>query len=402
MPISPTAAHLLLRSLFVYVPIGDARLINMANRYQPATVTAVNGVTASVNRCVGGLAPAVVAPEVFSAERFAVAMRVLNHLNTIAAAGVGAIRSRVQEMEYVVADLRLNWAALTSPYKPATPVVLSLAALWSALTGNESAAVRAYARERNSVHAIETLYNTARSGGAGVPTLANLQGLAAAVSAVDAARPGADNRYAGITSATLPDIRTLYGQHPPGAAFPGFGQWGPGDHGATDLNITGHFLKHVCGVAGVGVVVDDAAEHGRWWRTLEIRLTLPQVELACAHQNLDSVRGYFTGPDQTLPPGDVQNFLGRVPISGSPLLLSHLVDNFEPAYRDYAIAASRAFDEVLVQSNGERTFVAGSRGELFVIGRLDGGVLGISACYLPTNIELKMVGSRSNKLWDLV
>jgi hypothetical protein len=85
-------------------------------------------------------------------------------------------------------------------------------------------------------------------------------------------------------------------------------------------------------------------------------------------------------------------------------LLAWFLENYERAYRDYAIQCSTSLHDIVVSSDGDSVFVAGTNGDDFVIGRLDEstGQLGISSCYKPADPNEKMRGHHLLKLWSLV
>jgi len=399
MPLSDATVHLLARSVGVYVLIGDVRLNGMKNNYHQTTATAVNGATARVSQIVSTLDPTPIVPNQFLLSRFTAAKKVMDYING-AVADLAKARDRIDEAEFVIVGLGLPYNALTANN---APVAAGLRAQWQHLTMSQRADVAAYARSRAANAAMTNLVNMGAVGGVGV--LVNLQALANISAAVSAARAGDGQRFSGITPATLGDLRTLYGTRAPNGGFAGFNAWGPGDHGSAPANLRWHFLKHVCGITDNDDVVPDLDEAVMWWRRLTIQLTWAQyTQNAYGGENVNEVQAWFTGLNQSLSYRHVKNFLRRGTLTNNPRVLAHMIATYETAYRDDAINSSRNLTEVLVQSNGVKTFISGGddRDDLFVIGRLDAGVLGISSCYIATDLDAKMNGARANKVWPLV
>ncbi len=402
--ISSTSAYMLLRSLGVYIPnLQDARMNAMVNHYQPAMVTAVNGQTDRVRACISSIEPGQIVPDVFSQPRFNAAKRILDFINlggtTIAA------RERINVVELVLVHLQLSVNAFTALRVGDYPTILQVSQDWPNLLPAEQAALRDYVRSRAAANALRNLADMSNVDGASI--LGNLKAIAQISAAVNAVRPGDDQRFSGITPTSLRDLGTLHGAHPPNARFPGFAAWGPGDHQAPDRNIRWHFLKHVLGILEEDVEGEDPNEQAEWWQTLGIQLTWAQVQQhASSHPPLAPQQPLFYGPNNLLTIANVPLFLSQVTLTDHPRLVNYLTVTYEPAYRDRAIQASRTMDEVLVQSNGNKTFVCGRKtvpaGDQFIIGRVVNGVLGLSSCYFAANIHQKMAGARANLVWDLV
>jgi hypothetical protein len=99
--------------------------------------------------------------------------------------------------------------------------------------------------------------------------------------------------------------------------------------------------------------------------------------------------------------GYVTEFIGSKFLERNARVVSHLATQYQNTYRDYAINESRTLTEVIVHSDGVRTFVSGNHDDLFIIGRLDNGTLGISSAYFTRASEEKMRGARANLLWTV-
>ncbi len=401
MAISRSMAYLLLRSLGVYVPrMDDNRMNNIVNQYHPSTPTAVNGATARVSACVSRLDPNPIVPNAFLQQRFNRAKDVLDFIN-FGGNSVLAARQRIDVAELVLVHLGLPLNALTAANVGNT---LPICGEWPNLTGPEQTSVAEYTRSRAANTAVGNLVSLANVVGA-LPH-ANLQTIAAITNAVNAVRPADPQRFSGITPVTFGDLRTLFALHAPNSRFGGFAAWGPGDHHTPPRNLRWHFLKHVLGIVEEGAEPNDPAEQVEWWEVLRIQLTWAQVQQhGSGHPPLAPYQNLFYGPNNSLTHANVANFLGNVELGDHPRLVAHLCQTYEIAYHNEAIQRSQHMNETLVQSNGIKTFISGShsRGghDLFIIGRLDNGVLGISSCYFTSDIHQKMAVARANKVWDL-
>ncbi|MGB6688163.1 MAG: hypothetical protein WBE76_10010 [Terracidiphilus sp.] len=241
----------------------------------------------------------------------------------------------------------------------------------------------------------------------GATQQANLIALAAIVDAVAAVRHDA-TRFSGIVAATFANLRALLALHAPGSAFAGFTQWGPGDHGDSALNLKYHFLKHVCFSASEH---DEPTESAWWWGVLNINLTSAQMNnffaRTTSQKDKDALLRLFDA--HGVIPAKRAEFLKLGGVGLHPDCISYMIATYQNTYRDYAINQSAQLASKLVQSNGEKVFISGGvanvgnpqRG-LFIIGRLDGaGQLGISSCYACLDLQTKLNGAASNKVWDL-
>ncbi len=396
MPIGSANAWSLARSLGVYLALGDVRLNGFA-AIHPTTETAINGLTVVASAVVTRLdAGRPVVPDVFSVTRYQEALRVVQYVNG-AGANVAAARDRVEQAEFAMASLGLPWAAVTANNAPSLAAVR---AAWGGLSPVEGQVIGSFARSRAANAAIAEVSAVANAPGGTVAQ--NLATLAAVAVAADGARPGDAQRYSAIRSTTIGDLRSLMAASPPDTAFAGFAAWGPGDHATVASNIRWHFLKHVLGITQEPAEL-DGAEHADWWRRLRIELTWAQFQqFRGGYPDTDHLQWMFYGPNASLADAYVTEFLAQARLAANhPRVIGHLVGTYEPAYRQHAITMSTQLDEVLVQSNGIKTFVSGCKADLFVIGRLANGVLGISSAYFARNIDEKMRGARANKIWNL-
>ncbi|SCU75656.1 hypothetical protein CNECB9_2420009 [Cupriavidus necator] len=117
-----------------------------------------------------------------------------------------------------------------------------------------------------------------------------------------------------------------------------------------------------------------------------------------AHPPLSGFTGYTPwGPGEH---GDhLRRFLIHQAFNDEPQLADFALQ--QAPYRDVAIETSRVLNRVIIQSNGEKVFLSGASGNIFIIGRFEGTELGISSCYWAPDIESKLRGARSNICWEV-
>lgn len=273
-------------------------------------------------------------------------------------------------------------------------------------------------------------------------TVQILTAIATAVHAITSVNIGYRGNFDGLVRGpggiTIGIICRLLALHPPGSAFPGFAAWGNGNHSSPSMNIRFHFMKHVLFIDSEGGLTANSAqlliaaanggtvqeahqafellaeeeedglasadECADWWRTLNIVLPRTECESRIAGDDRDRSNVLrLWCPGTSLLSGYVADFVRCGVIQRNPKLLAWFIERYETAYRDYAIRISRTLNDIVISSNGEKVFVAGTNGEDFVIGRLDNdtGALGISSCYRPAVPADKMRGQHSQMLWTL-
>ena len=66
---------------------------------------------------------------------------------------------------------------------------------------------------------------------------------------------------------------------------------------------------------------------------------------------------------------------------------SLLSDMSEESYKDYAQNMFKRMERVVIHSNGRQTYMSGFYGKVFIVGRYNEGVFGISSCYYVNNGE---------------
>lgn len=235
---------------------------------------------------------------------------------------------------------------------------------------------------------IEGIFNTANAAGHGPQALEIVK-----------LTMEQNGNAAGITTQAILALINMSLAHRPMSGFMGFTQWGPGD--AIDMlpvtNLRNHVMKHVC--RDPVDVEFGVSETIKAWDRLNIRLTIQAYDAHAAPAVL-AVRNCFNG---NLPlSGDrLKRFLVLHGLQNQAALKQHICGLASDAYRDFAIESSRVMTNVIVQSNGVKVFISGSAGDAFIIGRFEGGQLGISSCYWPMDIQTKLAGAASNKVWQL-
>lgn len=247
------------------------------------------------------------------------------------------------------------------------------------------------------------IYNLANTAGANLKT--NMFALVNIINGANMAKPSDTNRFAGITARSFSALRILNTLHRPHEKFPGFLKWGPGDHGVH--NVKYHFLKHVCYTASDH---DDPDECAWWWKTLGITLTRVQMTAFFAPSTSARDRAAllsFFDTNGNLIQSKTAKFLANGGVSNHPECINHMIATYQNTYEQYAIQQSKNMKNIVVQSNGTEVYVSGGipdtnlQSGVFIIGRIDAGLLGISSCYHCNNLASKQSGAIANKVWDL-
>ena len=190
---------------------------------------------------------------------------------------------------------------------------------------------------------------------------------------------------------------------PANSVFPGFPQWGVGNSQpkSAPTNLLNHFLKHVLDADPLGAALDWKGELPRWWAALNIQLKRRDARTWLGLDAYPFVEGLFslgssnTGDDTPLPNAQVETFLEALNAGGrmKQRFKDEMYRAYGPAYRDRSLAAGRAMTNKLVHAtlgDANGVYVSGADGDFYVVGRFEGAVLGISACYVASNIANKL------------
>ena len=190
---------------------------------------------------------------------------------------------------------------------------------------------------------------------------------------------------------------------PANSAFPGFPQWGVGNAAdrRAETNVTNHFLKHVLDADPMGHALAWKGELTHWWRELGITLRRRDARAWLGLDGFPRVEALFSagssaaGDDTPLPMGEVQTFLATLLAFGimTPRFKDEMQARYLNAYRDRALAAGRAMTDKMVHAtlaDANSVFVSGADGDIFVVGRFQGPVLGISSCYFAQDRAAKL------------
>jgi hypothetical protein len=204
----------------------------------------------------------------------------------------------------------------------------------------------------------------------------------------------------GVTSRSIVALARMWHHYPPMSMFMvGFAVWGPGDSRSTGaVNLERHCEKHVL-YQDVGPLY-GVREPTQWWGLLDLNLTLADYEQH-VRAPLLQVRNLFDGNRPLRGENVKKLLLYHGGLRSEPDLTRFLKNQALPRYRDFAILRSRGMDNAIVQSDGESVFISGSSGPAFIIGRFDGVQLGISSCYLPEPLDVKLRGARAVRAWPL-
>jgi hypothetical protein len=199
---------------------------------------------------------------------------------------------------------------------------------------------------------------------------------------------------------------------PANSVFAGFPQWGVGNSQpkSAATNLRNHFLKHVLDADPLGHDLAWKDELRRWW--IELGITLRRNEAAAwlVPVGMGAVAGMFdpanaaAGAGDPLPMNQVLPCIAALKAGGhmTQAFKDGMLARYEATYRDRALAAGRAMTNKMVhctEGDANAVFVSGADGDIFVIARFEGPVLGISSCYYAQNRAGKL--DDRVRLWDL-
>jgi hypothetical protein len=200
---------------------------------------------------------------------------------------------------------------------------------------------------------------------------------------------------------------------PANSAFAGFPQWGVGNSNpkSAATNLRNHFLKHVLDADPLGHDLDWPNELALWWTELGITLRRNEAAAWLGAGGMGAIDALFNpaigaaGPNDALPMNQVLACIAALKAGGhmNQAFKDGMVGRYEAAYRDRGLAAGRAMTDKMVHctlGDANAVFVSGAEGDIFVIARFEGPVLGISSCYYAQNRANKL--NDRVRLWDLL
>jgi hypothetical protein len=206
-------------------------------------------------------------------------------------------------------------------------------------------------------------------------------------------------RLGGIRTETAEAIALLASTYPLRGGFAGFAAWGTGNHSSPSSNLLWHFMKHVLGSAEDGQEAYPQ-ECAWWWQRLGISLNKNQLNLTDEEATITA--GMFAA-DGRLVTAKIPDFIETSVLIYKPILISQLVSQYQPIYRDEAINGSAHMTQVAISVAENKILVSGVAGELFIVGRLDpsDNTLKISSCYQVQHMAEKVSGRKQVLLWYL-
>lgn len=195
-------------------------------------------------------------------------------------------------------------------------------------------------------------------------------------------------RLDALSSNTCVDLKYLIADHQPNQKFKGFQGWGTGDAAdkSVDTNIDGHFFKHVLNAGSKDL--DWLEECRVWWKLLNIEL--PKAEIAkVSAGHADTL----CGSEANLPMAKILPFLQLMHDSlkdKASSLRAWFRTHHLAGYRDAALDFAAKLTKPAVYFERGAVYVSGCHGDYYVVGRIDGALLKISACYVAQDINDKM------------
>jgi hypothetical protein len=211
--------------------------------------------------------------------------------------------------------------------------------------------------------------------------------------------------YAHLTELRAVDLYRLnLGGHGPGAAFPGFADWGPGNSGGIAENKRAHFDKHVLDRDPAPLAWKE--ECPAWWQALDIALTKEILAARVPADIFNRVQNLFPPPNNArLSNHRVVDFLGvmRTFNGWDARLLDWFRTNYEAPYAALAVNGSQNMTDIMVHTTAGGAlmgvFISGRFNDFFIVGRLEGLVLGISSCYVAEDMGTKLAARV--QIWPL-
>ena len=212
-----------------------------------------------------------------------------------------------------------------------------------------------------------------------------------------------------LKDTTVVDIYNLLAVVPPLQGFAGYADWGPGNHGSVAANKREHFCKHVLN-ADRNDAIPWMEEARLWWEVLGIRLSKRDARRLLGIGPFSVVEPLFvpsstSGDDALLPLDKVPTFVEAL----RPLrhydteLTDEMYRRHGQAYVNHALTLSQSMTNIIVHTDpqGGKAYLKGVNGRVYIGGRIEAGVLGISTCFMPKpGVDLAKVNAE-HKIWDV-
>jgi hypothetical protein len=223
--------------------------------------------------------------------------------------------------------------------------------------------------------------------------------------AFDGCTPGLSPLHRTIDDTNIEAVSELWKVAKPGSVFAGFARWGKANYGSVAESELGHFRKHVLRAPLHGAPDDDEEEHQKWWTLLGIKLDLDTVSKALADAGMGRK---LTGPEtnwfdagKLLKMSCVKDFVKSDILAKSPSLIDTLAKAYSAAFTRIGLDATKSAKVVYAFASREFAMVGCFTDTMFVVGRMDDGVLAMSSCYIPVNVLEKKKSSSQDLLWLL-
>jgi hypothetical protein len=217
--------------------------------------------------------------------------------------------------------------------------------------------------------------------------------------------PGVNPLHAIVDDTTVAAVSELWKVAKPGSVFGGFARWGKANYGSVAESERGHFRKHVLRAPIHGDADKDESEHQKWWTLLGIRLTLDAVTQALASggttRTLSAPERSWFDAAKVLKPANVIDFVKSDILQKAPALIDELAASHMAAFTKAGRDAAASAPLVFAFTSREFAMVACFTTTMFVVGRMDDGVLAMSSCYIPNDLQDKKDSSSKNLLWLL-
>jgi hypothetical protein len=213
----------------------------------------------------------------------------------------------------------------------------------------------------------------------------------------------------------LAELEAIYAAYPPGGDFGGFTEWGEGNKGSADENLTEHCMKHVFYVFEEGETAPPMKEIEVWWEALGVRLQLSDVLARVADKHYPPASaldrdlqgafgaGYRAGAAGIrLDPKNAEHVRMLAYLMKTYDDLSfYLLGRFRATYGNEAVRSSRVMGDVQVHLSQGSYFISGASGSLYIVARIENANATISSAYWTRDPTVKVNAASQERLWTL-
>lgn len=204
--------------------------------------------------------------------------------------------------------------------------------------------------------------------------------------------------YGDLCETNVIEVHKMMAKAPPAGGFGGLVAWGPGNYHTVNENKKGHFLKHVLNADPQGKDLNWNDEMRRWWVQLNIQVTLATLNQHMPGNALVLANaGRFVDNNTPLAMNEVVPLMNALHGQMSDAFKDHMYTTYGAAYEQIALNIGLNLISPAVCSDAAHQKISisgrdngGYQGDVFVVGRIKNGVLGISSCYFAEDINERL------------